>query len=164
VAELNKGCEEGKDTERILVLANDSDEPHQLEFTTARTGLEACSLITPLLPSSAEEIKSSGEGKLSVTVKLGATIYSVQWIWIRPKHWPELFQRLICGGRVQTSERNGNECWIATERARLVDALDNVPGGPTELREAALRTCVQGWIQILAGADRALQTFCADWL
>ena len=76
--DLNVGCPGKRGPERILILASASDEPHQLELSTARTGLENCSIFTPLLPSSAREIKTVTAGKLSVMIEPGTTIYAVQ--------------------------------------------------------------------------------------
>ena len=67
----------------------------------------------------------------------------------RSRHWPDLFERLLCCERAQILEHNGLECWIATERVKLVDALWAGATNSAELREDALRKCVQGWIQIL---------------
>jgi ATP-dependent Lhr-like helicase len=82
----------------------------------------------------------------------------------RSRHWPDFFQRLISAGRAQIFERNGNECWIATERVGWVDALGNGANAPGELREDALRKCVQGWIQILGPvtANRFAVSFSLD--
>lgn len=75
---LNSGCSGSRGAERILVLANDSDEPTRLELSTAKTGLENCSTFKPLLPSSAQGIKSVVPGKLSITIEPGAAIFAVQ--------------------------------------------------------------------------------------
>ena len=75
---LNKGCSGGKGPERILVLANDSDQPHQLELTTVKTALENCTTFVPLLPTTASIIKSEAGGKLNVVIEHGAAIYAVQ--------------------------------------------------------------------------------------
>ncbi|WP_109488563.1 DEAD/DEAH box helicase [Occallatibacter savannae] len=66
----------------------------------------------------------------------------------RSRHWPDLFEHLLGAGRAQRFECDGNPCWIAAERVALVDALFS-PAMATDLREDALRKCVQGWIQIL---------------
>ena len=77
--DLNTGCQGRKGPERILVLTNDSNQPHQLDLITAETGLENCTVFTPLLPSSAPEVKSpAGASKLSFIIDPGAAIYSVQ--------------------------------------------------------------------------------------
>ena len=67
----------------------------------------------------------------------------------RSQHWPDLFERLVCGGRAQTLQHKGLECWVASERVAFVDALCADASTQVELREDALRKCVQGWIQIL---------------
>ena len=64
-------------------------------------------------------------------------------------HWPDLFESLVCGGRAQTLQHNGMDCWVATERVAFVNALWADASTSVELREDALRKCVQGWIQIL---------------
>jgi ATP-dependent helicase Lhr and Lhr-like helicase len=66
----------------------------------------------------------------------------------RSRHWPALFERLVCTGRAQILERNGNQCWIATERVEFVEALW-AGANPDDSRDDAYRKCVQGWIQIL---------------
>jgi len=76
--DLNHGCLGAKGPERILILANDSVQPHQMELTTARTGLESCTAFTPLLPATAREIKGTADGKLSISIDPGVTIYAVQ--------------------------------------------------------------------------------------
>jgi glycosidase len=74
---LDIGCKGRSGPERILVFANDSDVPRQLELTTAKTALEDCTVFTPLLPSSATAIRSEG-GKLDVILESGAAIYDVK--------------------------------------------------------------------------------------
>ena len=82
----------------------------------------------------------------------------------RSRHWPELFERLLCGGRAQMLERHGIKCWIAAERASLVDALWADGPFSDETRVTAMRTCVQGWIQILGPvtANGFAQSFSLD--
>jgi ATP-dependent Lhr-like helicase len=67
----------------------------------------------------------------------------------RCRHWPDLFERLVCNGRVQRLQHKGTECWAATEQVAFVDALCVDARTSAELRDDALRKCVQGWIQIL---------------
>jgi len=67
-----------KGRERILILANDSDQPRQVDLATARTGLENCSIFTPVLPSSAPEIKGPSSSKLDFMIEPGATVDAVQ--------------------------------------------------------------------------------------
>lgn len=71
------GCRENG-PERLLILANDSDEPRQLELETTKTGLENCTMFMPILPTSAAEIKTESAGKLSVMIAPGATIFTVR--------------------------------------------------------------------------------------
>jgi glycosidase len=77
---LDTGCrgESGRGVpERILVLANDSDLLHQIELKTSKTGLDNCTLFTPLFPPSAHAIKSDG-AKLETILESGAAIYAVK--------------------------------------------------------------------------------------
>lgn len=67
----------------------------------------------------------------------------------RSRHWPELCERLECCARAQTLQHNGIDFWIATERLAFVNALWTETTTSVELREDALRKCVQGWMQIL---------------
>jgi glycosidase len=76
-ANLETGCQGESAPERILVLANSSETPHPVEFPTEKTGLENCTVFTPLLPSSAPAIKSEG-GKLHTIVESGAVLYAVK--------------------------------------------------------------------------------------
>jgi neopullulanase len=76
-ANLDSGCRVGNDGERILVLANDSNTPKPLELKLAKTGLENCSVFTPLLPLSAPVIKIEG-GRLDTILESGAAIYAVK--------------------------------------------------------------------------------------
>jgi ATP-dependent Lhr-like helicase len=80
----------------------------------------------------------------------------------RSSHWPELFQRLASNGRAQILQLNETEYWVASERVDFVHAL--TAGTPAELREDALRKCVQGWIQILGPvtANRLAKSFSLD--
>jgi len=65
------------------------------------------------------------------------------------KHWPELLDRLVCGGRAQMLQVAGTDCWVATELVSLVNHIWSSTITSPELRENAIRKCVQGWIQIL---------------
>ena len=67
----------------------------------------------------------------------------------RSRHWPELFERLVCGGRAQMLRVEDMECWVATERLPVIDAIWNAAAMSSEPRHDAIRKCVQGWIQIL---------------
>jgi ATP-dependent Lhr-like helicase len=67
----------------------------------------------------------------------------------RSQHWPELFERLICGGRAERLQHAGVECWAATERVGLIDALCDNAIASAERAEEAIRKCIQGWIQIM---------------
>jgi ATP-dependent helicase Lhr and Lhr-like helicase len=68
------------------------------------------------------------------------------------QHWPHFYERLQQTGRAHTVDRNGIPCWAATERLTHIAALEsgiaiNATDSITE--EAALKQCVQGWLQIL---------------
>ena len=92
------------------------------------------------------------------------------------RHWPHYYERLAETGRAQTVDLNGIPCWAATERLPHVAALQQnitlpqevvilseaknprisplplpVPTNATDhvTKEAALKQCVQGWLQIL---------------
>ncbi|MDP9052521.1 MAG: DEAD/DEAH box helicase [Acidobacteriota bacterium] len=90
------------------------------------------------------------------------------------RHWPHYFDRLTENGRAQIVDLNGVPCWAATERLSHIDALhvviptlsfekgknplispevtQNLPlGNDSEsvTKEAAVKQCVQGWVQIL---------------
>ena len=82
----------------------------------------------------------------------------------RSRHWPDLFERLVCADRAQSLQHNGMECWIAIERVALVNALCAGASTSVELRDDALRKCVQGWIQILGPvtANRFANDFSLD--
>jgi len=82
----------------------------------------------------------------------------------RSRHWPDLFERLVYGGRAQTLAHNGTESWIAAERVESVNALYANTATSAVLREGALRKCVQGWIQILGPvtANRFSKYFSLD--
>ena len=74
---LDTGCPGGGGPERILVFANDSDLPHHIELKTVKTGLENCSVFTPLFPPTAPPIKSDG-GQLETILGSGAAVYAVK--------------------------------------------------------------------------------------
>jgi ATP-dependent Lhr-like helicase len=82
----------------------------------------------------------------------------------RSRHWPELFERLMGGGRVQRLHHDGIECWVATEQVAFVNALWADESTFVELREDAIRKCIQGWIQILGPvtANRVAKYFSLD--
>jgi ATP-dependent helicase Lhr and Lhr-like helicase len=82
----------------------------------------------------------------------------------RSRHWPDLFERLEVSGRARGLRHNGIECWIATEGVEFVNALWTDATASAELREDALRKCVQGWIQILGPvtANRIAKYFSLD--
>ena len=67
----------------------------------------------------------------------------------RSRHWPDFFQRLEIAGRAQAVQLGEMNCWAATERLSLVNALWSHPAIAGAEREDALRKCVRGWIQIL---------------
>lgn len=67
------------------------------------------------------------------------------------RHWPVFYERLTHAGRARTIECNKTPCWVATERLPYTLALwqgtDN--GTNSVTKEAALKQCAQGWLQIL---------------
>ena len=67
------------------------------------------------------------------------------------RHWPTFYDRLTRVGRAQTVDCGGTACWISTERVAQVAALWGSAGQVTDsvTKEAALKQCVQGWVQIL---------------
>ena len=67
----------------------------------------------------------------------------------RSRHWPAFYQGLECTGRAQMLEVKGMAGWVATERLPFAHALWSEPAASHEMRDDALRKCVQGWIQIL---------------
>jgi ATP-dependent helicase Lhr and Lhr-like helicase len=64
------------------------------------------------------------------------------------RHWPVFYERLSDAGRAQTIDCYGIPCWIATERLPHAAALWHV-ATETVTKEAANKSCVQGWLQIL---------------
>jgi len=64
------------------------------------------------------------------------------------RHWPHYFDRLAETGRAQVIDLNGIACWTATERVGYIAALRSAPGTDSS-KEAAIKQCVQGWVQIL---------------
>jgi ATP-dependent Lhr-like helicase len=69
-----------------------------------------------------------------------------------PQHWPHFYERLQQTGRTHTVNLNGIPCWVTTERSGHIAALGGEIGAQaTEAvtRDAALKQCVQGWVQIL---------------
>ncbi|MEO6910018.1 MAG: helicase-related protein, partial [Edaphobacter sp.] len=93
---------------------------------------------------------------------------------VEARHWPTFYQRLAQTGRAQTVNLNGISCWAATERLSHIASLSTSPNPPVILsaaknslilseasqtstaigtnsvtKEAALKECVQGWLQIL---------------
>jgi Lhr-like helicases len=67
------------------------------------------------------------------------------------RHWPIFYERLTQTGRAQTINCNGKPSWVATERLPYTLALWCGPDNATGLvtKEAALKQCVQGWLQML---------------
>jgi len=63
------------------------------------------------------------------------------------RHWPEFYERLARAGRARDASVHGIACWIAEERISYVAALTNSAAEVS--KEAALRQCVQGWLQVL---------------
>ena len=67
------------------------------------------------------------------------------------RHWPIFYERLTRSGRASTVDCAGTPCWIAAERLSLGEVLWGDAEKATEAvtKEAALKQCVQGWLQIL---------------
>jgi ATP-dependent Lhr-like helicase len=78
------------------------------------------------------------------------------------RHWPGFYDRLAQNGRARTVDLNGVTCWAATERLPHIGALRS-DSQATELvtEEAALKQCVQGWLQIIGPTTAAA---FAEWL
>jgi ATP-dependent Lhr-like helicase len=72
------------------------------------------------------------------------------------RHWSGFFDRLAQNGRARIFDLNGVDCWVATERLAHVAALGS-DGQATEsvTEEAALKQCVQGWLQLLGPTTAA---------
>ena len=64
------------------------------------------------------------------------------------RHWPHYFDRLAETGRAQLIDLNGIPSWVATERLSHIAALRGEPAADVTA-EAAIKQCVQGWVQIL---------------
>jgi hypothetical protein len=58
-------------------LTHRSDQPRELQLTTAKTGLENCTSFTLLLPSSDSALMGE-HGMLNVLIESGATIYAIK--------------------------------------------------------------------------------------
>ena len=67
----------------------------------------------------------------------------------RSRHWPGFYQALECAGRAHTLQVRGIASWVTTERLPFADALWSEATPSNQMRDDALRKCVQGWIQIL---------------
>ena len=67
------------------------------------------------------------------------------------RHWPVFYERLTHAGRATTLDCTGKPCWVATERLPESAVLWGDFDKATEVvtKEAALKQCVQGWLQIL---------------
>ena len=66
------------------------------------------------------------------------------------RHWPHYFTRLECAGRATTINCAGAPCWIATERLPHAAALwPDIQATIEVTKEAVIKQCVQGWLQIL---------------
>jgi ATP-dependent Lhr-like helicase len=67
------------------------------------------------------------------------------------RHWPIFYERLIQTGRAQTIDCAGKSYWVATERLPYTLTLWRDTNNDTDsvTKEAALKQCVQGWLQIL---------------
>ena len=72
------------------------------------------------------------------------------------RHWPGFYDRLAQTGRAHTVDLNGIRCWAATERLLHIAALGSAGHAPESVtEEAALKQCVQGWLQILGPTTSA---------
>jgi ATP-dependent Lhr-like helicase len=73
------------------------------------------------------------------------------------RHWPLFYERLMQSGRASTIDCAGQPCWIATERLPQIRVLWGDSRKETEMvtKEAALKQCVQGWLQILGPVTAA---------
>jgi ATP-dependent Lhr-like helicase len=83
---------------------------------------------------------------------------------LRCPHWDRWFESLQHTGRAQAIELGSNQCWVTTERldhARTLWLGESVDGVD---RDAALKKCVQGWVQILGPvtAKSFAATLCVD--
>jgi ATP-dependent Lhr-like helicase len=67
------------------------------------------------------------------------------------RHWPNFYERLTQTGRAQTIDYAGTPCWIATERLPHASTLwlGSEQDTNAVTKEAAVKQCVQGWLQIL---------------
>jgi ATP-dependent helicase Lhr and Lhr-like helicase len=70
------------------------------------------------------------------------------------RHWPHYFDRLTESGRAQTIDLNGIPCWAATERLPHIADLRSDPSTDAT-KDAAIKQCVQGWVQILGPTTAA---------
>ncbi len=67
----------------------------------------------------------------------------------RADHWTLFYERLQLDGRAHSIACGQTQCWVATERSECARLLWPGQPGSSNLRDEALRRCVQGWIQIL---------------
>lgn len=75
---LAGGCNQGGAPERILVMISTAVQKRSLEFATAHTGLEGCTVFAPLIPETAPALDVS-HGTVSATVDSnGVAIYTVR--------------------------------------------------------------------------------------
>jgi ATP-dependent Lhr-like helicase len=67
------------------------------------------------------------------------------------RDWPVFYERLTRSGRAATVDCGGVPCWIAMERAPQIGVLwgNSEKATADVTKEAALKQCVQGWLQIL---------------
>lgn len=75
----------------------------------------------------------------------------------KTRHWPNFYERLASTGRAHTIDCAGIPCWIAAERLQHLAVLYNADAVTDSkiTREAALKACVQGWLQILGPTTAA---------
>jgi ATP-dependent Lhr-like helicase len=72
------------------------------------------------------------------------------------RHWPTFYEVLTRTGRARTADCTTTPCWVATERLPHAAALYATFNEPdTITQEAALRQCIQGWLQILGPTTAA---------
>ncbi|MCU1320982.1 MAG: associated domain protein [Acidobacteriaceae bacterium] len=79
------------------------------------------------------------------------------------RHWPTFYERLRATGRATAIDCAGTPCWVATEWIAHAHALwfETDKDTLSVTKKAALKQCVQGWLQILGPTTTA--SF-AEWL
>jgi len=69
------------------------------------------------------------------------------------RDWPIFYDRLLRSGRAQAIECDSILCWSSMERAPYLAALWS--DEHSDMKEQALRQCVQGWVQVLGPTTAA---------